>query len=80
MDDMDFAQAVGERWLEDCLAEHQRRKKSGVRSEEQNLTPHTSPLTVCEDCGEEIPEARRRAALGCRRCIDCQTLFERRHR
>lgn len=70
MDEMDFAQAVGERWLEDCLAEHRR----------HNLSSHASLLTVCIDCGEEIPEKRRRAVPGCRRCIDCQTLFERRHR
>jgi len=31
----------------------------------------------CEDCGEEIPEARRRAAPGCSRCISCQQDFER---
>ena len=29
-------------------------------------------LTHCEDCGEEIPEARRRAVPGARRCIACQ--------
>jgi phage/conjugal plasmid C-4 type zinc finger TraR family protein len=28
--------------------------------------------THCTDCGEEIPEARRRAVPGVRRCIDCQ--------
>jgi len=31
----------------------------------------------CEDCGEPIPEERRRAAPGCSRCIHCQQLFER---
>lgn len=31
---------------------------------------------VCEDCDEEIPEARRLAMPGCRRCVDCQTLHE----
>lgn len=29
-------------------------------------------LTHCEDCGEEIPEARRRAVPGVRRCVACQ--------
>ncbi len=29
-------------------------------------------LTHCEDCGEEIPAARRRAVPGVRRCIQCQ--------
>ena len=26
----------------------------------------------CEDCGEAIPEARRRAVPGVRRCVACQ--------
>ena len=29
-------------------------------------------LTECLDCGDPIPEARRLAAKGCERCIDCQ--------
>lgn len=29
-------------------------------------------LTECMDCDEPIPEARRLAAKGCHRCIDCQ--------
>ena len=35
----------------------------------------------CEDCGDDIPAARRLAAPGCTRCIDCQALdeLERRH-
>lgn len=35
--------------------------------------PQGESLRVCEDCGEEIPEARRRALAGVRRCRDCQT-------
>lgn len=29
-------------------------------------------LTHCEDCGEAIPEGRRRAVPGVRRCLACQ--------
>jgi phage/conjugal plasmid C-4 type zinc finger TraR family protein len=29
-------------------------------------------LTCCEDCDEEIPEARRLAVPGVRRCVRCQ--------
>lgn len=29
-------------------------------------------LTDCEDCGEPIPEARRKAVPGVRRCVACQ--------
>lgn len=34
----------------------------------------------CDGCGDEIPEARRVALAGhgCLRCIECQTLHERR--
>ncbi|WP_410499691.1 TraR/DksA family transcriptional regulator [Chitinibacter sp. S2-10] len=30
----------------------------------------------CHECGEPIPEARRKAAPHCTRCIDCQKDFE----
>ena len=29
-------------------------------------------LTECADCGEPIPEARRQAVPGVRRCVACQ--------
>lgn len=29
-------------------------------------------LTECEECGDEIPAARRAAVAGARRCVDCQ--------
>lgn len=29
-------------------------------------------LEECEDCGEEIPQARRDAVPGVRLCVDCQ--------
>lgn len=32
----------------------------------------------CMECGEEIPEARRRALPGVRFCIDCQSARDRR--
>ena len=31
----------------------------------------------CEDCGEDIPEARRRALPGVRTCIACQSQRDR---
>jgi phage/conjugal plasmid C-4 type zinc finger TraR family protein len=34
-------------------------------------------LEECEDCGEDIPDERRKIALGCTRCIHCQALYER---
>lgn len=31
----------------------------------------------CEDCGEPIPEARRKVVPGCHRCITCQEWHEK---
>ncbi|MDX9789051.1 MAG: TraR/DksA C4-type zinc finger protein [Desulfobacterales bacterium] len=33
--------------------------------------------TDCENCGEPIPEKRRRAMPSCRLCIDCQRDLEK---
>jgi phage/conjugal plasmid C-4 type zinc finger TraR family protein len=33
--------------------------------------------THCADCGEEIPEARRRAMPGVRTCVPCQSALDR---
>jgi len=35
-------------------------------------TPTGESLTHCAECGELIPEARRRAMPGVKLCIDCQ--------
>jgi phage/conjugal plasmid C-4 type zinc finger TraR family protein len=63
-DEADLAQEVNERLLADALADHQRRQPVGPG------------LTHCEDCDEEIPEARRQAVPGCRRCVSCQEILE----
>jgi phage/conjugal plasmid C-4 type zinc finger TraR family protein len=36
-------------------------------------------LAHCEECGEDIPEARRRAVPGARRCVVCQSEADRRY-
>ena len=33
--------------------------------------------THCVECGEEIPEARRRALPGARTCVECQSERDR---
>ena len=35
-------------------------------------------LEECEECGDEIPEARRLAIPGCRLCVFCKEKQERR--
>ncbi|ACL05249.1 transcriptional regulator, TraR/DksA family [Desulfatibacillum aliphaticivorans] len=37
-----------------------------------------STLADCQDCGDPIPEARRKAVPGCTRCLDCQETYEQR--
>lgn len=59
-DEMDRIQEINEQFQELALEDHLRRRPTG------------ESLTHCEDCGEEIPEARRRAQRGCRTCINCQ--------
>lgn len=39
--------------------------------------PDGESLTHCEECGVEIPEARRRAMPGVRYCIRCQSEREK---
>ena len=34
--------------------------------------PRGASLTDCEQCGEAIPEARRKAVPGVRMCVACQ--------
>ncbi len=40
---------------------------------------HGESLTHCEDCGEAIPEARRQAVPGVRRCVGCQSEADRQY-
>ncbi|WP_322528527.1 TraR/DksA C4-type zinc finger protein [Salinicola sp. LHM] len=51
------------------------------------LARHQLPVTVagamdidCEECGTEIPKARRQAAPWATTCIDCQSIREARGR
>ncbi|HET9049763.1 MAG TPA: DksA/TraR family C4-type zinc finger protein [Chiayiivirga sp.] len=38
--------------------------------------PQGPSLRECEDCGETIPAARRKALPGVRRCLSCQAKFD----
>lgn len=45
-----------------------------------NLNSNGVSAEFCEECGEPIPEARRKALLGVRYCINCQqALDEQQH-
>jgi phage/conjugal plasmid C-4 type zinc finger TraR family protein len=40
--------------------------------------PSGPSLANCEECGEPIPEARRRALPGARTCVACQSARDKR--
>jgi len=42
--------------------------------------PHGQSLRHCEECGRAIPEARRRAVPGVRRCVGCQEAVDSREK
>lgn len=48
------------------------------------LAKHRRTATVsaheCDDCGEPIPELRRKTIIGCRRCVTCQEIVEKREK
>ena len=37
-----------------------------------------SPLTECVDCGDDIGMARKQAVPHAIRCMECQTIYEKR--
>ncbi len=39
--------------------------------------PKGESLTHCEECGADIPEARRQAIAGVRLCVSCQEALDR---
>ena len=39
--------------------------------------PDGESLTHCEECGDSIPEARRKAMPGVRYCVRCQSELEK---
>ncbi len=50
--------------------------KAGIDSYRINNTDINETIE-CIDCEEIIPAARRKAAPGCERCIDCQEVYEK---
>jgi len=38
--------------------------------------PSGTSLQHCEECGNEIPQARREALPGVRRCVSCQSAHD----
>ncbi|MCG8991461.1 TraR/DksA C4-type zinc finger protein [Laribacter hongkongensis] len=67
---MDIADQAAEReelFREEALSHHRPQQQAQPSAE----------FCEMEDCGVEIPLARREAVPGCRYCIDCQERIER---
>lgn len=47
---------------------------------QRNKTSTEQSLGNCEECGAEIPNARKLAIMGVKTCIDCQIFNEKRGR
>ncbi|WP_417329542.1 TraR/DksA C4-type zinc finger protein [Halomonas cupida] len=62
----DIASEIQERHLEVAMAN--RPKWTGV----------DMSAAECEECGDEIPSARRQAVPWAKTCIECQQILERR--
>jgi phage/conjugal plasmid C-4 type zinc finger TraR family protein len=65
VDQFDLAQELDARYREQALTARQRVATFAADSR-----------TNCLDCGDKIPEARRRALPGCIRCTLCAEMFE----
>lgn len=66
MDTVDHAQDHEAAYLAEQLDKHTRAAKLDVPGNE-----------ICADCGEPIPEERRRALPSAHRCVPCQAWAER---
>lgn len=67
---MDIAD-LADRYIEDHVlsALHRMRKKR---------LSNTAAAHHCDECGAEIPQARRQAVPGCTLCVSCADVHERR--
>ncbi|MGY4876486.1 TraR/DksA C4-type zinc finger protein [Vreelandella aquamarina] len=55
------------------------RLEQALKARQQAAKPVTGiEITECEDCGEEIPAARRERLPGVATCVPCQTRREKR--
>lgn len=58
--------------IRDSIADEVRRARANL--------PKGESRGFCEECGEPIPEARRRALPGVRLCVECQEEVDREQR
>ncbi|AOJ10585.1 TraR/DksA C4-type zinc finger protein [Burkholderia mayonis] len=68
MDDFDHASNIEEQYRALAIA---------AATQSTRVAAESESYCQSEACGEPIPEERRRAAPGCRFCIECQERRER---
>jgi phage/conjugal plasmid C-4 type zinc finger TraR family protein len=66
---------MDEKYLEQALELAQQRREAAIAAVRSNA--QGAGQNDCEDCGEGIPLARRKAAPSAIRCIRCQTTLEK---
>ncbi|MCA1748306.1 MAG: DksA/TraR family C4-type zinc finger protein [Parasphingopyxis sp.] len=49
-------------------------------SRSRSSLPRGESLEYCDECGEDIPEARRKAVAGVRFCVECQSARDKQRR
>ncbi|MBS1186714.1 MAG: transcriptional regulator, TraR/DksA family [Burkholderiaceae bacterium] len=55
-------------------------RANALAAQRQRAVMGGSSLSHCEECGEEIPAARRVALPGVRLCVGCQSEIEQKRR
>lgn len=53
--------------------------ENALHAVRRDMYSTTDSATECRDCGDTIPEARRKAMPGAYQCIKCRSLFEQYH-
>jgi phage/conjugal plasmid C-4 type zinc finger TraR family protein len=66
-------------WDRSSKTELRQREESLAMQQEAVQAADKPAYSHCEDCGEEIPVARR-ALRGVTRCVPCQVEFEKQQR
>lgn len=75
-DDADKAQLATEQHMKAALTRIRRNPPNPPLSKGGAGGICGESAKFCEDCGDPIPEKRRQAVIGCRRCTRCQTEFD----
>lgn len=65
---------MDERFHELAAQHEQELRDDAIQRTRRDMSSKGQPY--CDECGEQIPEARRKANPAALRCIACQTVFE----